>query len=103
MCVRVQISMAMKCRYMESKPKYWSPKHTVIVKEIENVDKMKMCLCVQHTINHQNFGERNSRRSELLIELKKIFEGLGIKYRLLAQEVHLTQVNLRNGTFPLPS
>ncbi|KAK4270543.1 hypothetical protein QN277_023566 [Acacia crassicarpa] len=91
--------------YIESKPKYWNPKHVVIVKEIENMDKMKMALCVQHTINHQNFGERNSRRSELLLELKKIFESLGIKYRLLPQEVHLTQVNIgkNNGAFPLES
>ncbi|XP_057963877.1 mechanosensitive ion channel protein 10-like isoform X1 [Malania oleifera] len=78
--------------YLESKPKHWNPKHSVIVKEIENVHKMKMCLCVQHTINHQNYGERNNRVSELLLELKKIFESLGIKYHLLPQQVHLTHV-----------
>ncbi|XP_054780892.1 mechanosensitive ion channel protein 10-like isoform X2 [Prosopis cineraria] len=92
--------------YIESKPKYWNPKHSVIVKEIENMDKMKMALCVQHTINHQNFAERNGRRSELLLELKRIFESLGIKYRLLPQEVHLTQVNLgsnNNGGFSFSS
>ncbi|KAH7525224.1 hypothetical protein FEM48_Zijuj06G0202400 [Ziziphus jujuba var. spinosa] len=80
--------------YLESKPKYWSPKHMVLVKEIENVNKMKMCLCVQHTINHQNFGEKSTRRSELVFELKKIFETIGIKYQLLPQEVHLTQFNI---------
>ncbi|KAI4353770.1 hypothetical protein L6164_002698 [Bauhinia variegata] len=89
--------------YIESKPKYWSPKHVVILKEIENLDKMKMTLAVQHTINHQNFGERTTRRSELLFELKKIFENLGIKYHLLPQEIHLTQVNLRNGSLAVSS
>ncbi|XWS57968.1 hypothetical protein CRYUN_Cryun09bG0218800 [Craigia yunnanensis] len=83
--------------YIESKPKYWGPKHTVIFKEIENMDKMKLVLCVQHTMNHQNYGEKNARRSELVFELKKIFETLGIKYHLLPQEVHLTQVNIPNG------
>lgn len=63
----------------------------MIVKEIENVDKMKMALCVQHTMNHQNYGERNNRRSDLILELKRIFENLGIKYHLLPQEVHLSQ------------
>ncbi|KAL5549683.1 hypothetical protein UlMin_004914 [Ulmus minor] len=82
--------------YIESKPKHWSPKHSVVIKEIENVNKMKMALYVQHTINHQNFGEKNSRRSELMFELKKIFESLGIKYHLLPQEVHLTHVNSPN-------
>ncbi|XWS49345.1 hypothetical protein CRYUN_Cryun13aG0155800 [Craigia yunnanensis] len=69
--------------YIESKPKYWNPKHAVIVKEIENLNKLKMSLCVQHTINHQNYGERSNRISELILELKKIFENLNIKYHLL--------------------
>ncbi|KAK9911508.1 hypothetical protein M0R45_035412 [Rubus argutus] len=77
--------------YIESKPKYWNPKHSVIVKDIVNMDKMKMLLCVQHTMNHQNYGEKSARRSELVFELKKIFQNLGIKYHLLPQEVNLTQ------------
>ncbi|KAI3418628.1 Mechanosensitive ion channel protein [Psidium guajava] len=84
--------------YIESKPKHWGPKHSVIVKEIENVNKMKMCLCVQHTMNHQNYGERSSRKSELILELKKMFENLGIKYHLLPQEIHLSQLNPPGGT-----
>lgn len=91
------------CRYLESKPKYWHPKHSVLVKEIENVNKMKMALNVLHTMNHQNFPERNNRRSELVFELKKIFESLGIKYHLLPQEVHLTQVVMAQGRIPPPA
>ncbi|XP_042486447.1 mechanosensitive ion channel protein 10-like isoform X3 [Macadamia integrifolia] len=89
--------------YIESKPKYWNPKHSVIVKEIENINKMKMCLCVLHTMNHQNYGERNNRRTELILELKKIFENLGIKYHLLPQEVHLTQFHMANERMPMHS
>lgn len=91
------------CRYIESKPKHWSPKHSVLVKEIENVDKMKLSLCVQHTMNHQNYGEKSSRRSELVFELKKIFDNIGIKYHLLPQELHVTQFNMTNGRMPIPS
>ncbi|CAL0313085.1 unnamed protein product [Lupinus luteus] len=80
--------------YIESKPKHWSPKHSVIAKQVENVDKLKLCLCVQHTINHQNYGERNIRITELLLELKKIFEIHGIKYHLLPQEIHITHMNI---------
>ncbi|XP_030962777.1 mechanosensitive ion channel protein 10-like [Quercus lobata] len=89
--------------YLESKPKHWSPKHAVIVREIENVDKMKMALCVQHTMNHQNYGEKNSRRSDLVLELKKIFENLGIKYNFLPQEVHVTRFSVTNGGMAIPS
>ncbi|XP_010058585.2 mechanosensitive ion channel protein 10-like [Eucalyptus grandis] len=84
--------------YIESKPKHWNPKHSVLVKEIENMNKMKMSLRVQHTMNHQNYGEGSSRKSELILELKKMFENLDIKYHLLPQEIHLSQVNLPTGT-----
>ncbi|KAG4990734.1 hypothetical protein JHK87_024191 [Glycine soja] len=78
--------------YLESKPQHWCSNHNVLVKDIENVNKMKMCLNVTHTINFQNYKERNSRRSELVLELKKILEDLNIKYHLLPQEVHLSYV-----------
>ncbi|XP_022155706.1 mechanosensitive ion channel protein 10-like [Momordica charantia] len=89
--------------YIESKPKHWSPKHSLVVKEIENVDRMKMSLCVQHTMNHQNFPERNNRRSDLIFELKRVFENLGIKYHLLPQEVVVTHFNFTNGRVAIPS
>lgn len=60
---------------------------------------MKICISVQHTINHQNISERNIRLTELILELKKNFELLGIKYHLLPQEVHLTQFNI-NSSMP---
>ncbi|KAK8948186.1 Mechanosensitive ion channel protein 6 [Platanthera guangdongensis] len=51
-----------------------------------------MALYVTHTINHQNMGEKNSRRTDLVFELKKIFEELSIRYNLLPQEVHLSYI-----------
>ncbi|KAL6008568.1 hypothetical protein ACLOJK_034081 [Asimina triloba] len=88
--------------YIESKPKHWQSKHSVVVKEIENVNKMKIGLYVLHTMNHQNYGEKSSRRSELVFELKKIFESLGIKYNLLPQEF-IPKPPTRNLSGPRPS
>ncbi|KAI4312580.1 hypothetical protein MLD38_037386 [Melastoma candidum] len=85
--------------YLESKPKHWNPKHSLFVKEIEDINKMSMSLCVQHTMNHQNVGERYTRMTELMLELKRIFESLDIKYHLLPQEIHLTRIN----NIPTPS
>lgn len=76
-------------RYLDSKPQHWRPTHSVVVKDIVNVNQMNIGLYVTHTINFQNYGEKSSRRSELVIELKKIFEELNIKYNLLPLEVHL--------------
>ncbi|KAI5320125.1 hypothetical protein L3X38_039833 [Prunus dulcis] len=74
--------------YLDGKTQHWRPTHSVVVKDIEDVNKMKMALYITHTINFQNYGDKSSRRSELVLELKKIFEDLGIKYHLLPQEVH---------------
>ncbi|XP_038878911.1 mechanosensitive ion channel protein 10-like [Benincasa hispida] len=94
---------ALKARiktYLESKPQFWRPNHSVIVKEIENINKMKLALCVNHTINFQNYGDKSSRRSDLVLELKKIFEDLGIKYHLLPQEVQLNYVGSAASVIP---
>ncbi|KAM4129147.1 hypothetical protein ACJW30_01G000400 [Castanea mollissima] len=69
--------------YLEKNPQHWYPNHNVLVKEIENVNKIKMGLYVFHTMNFQDFGEKNRRRAELVIEIKKIFEELNIRYNLL--------------------
>jgi hypothetical protein len=49
-------------------------------------------------MNFQNIRERNIRRSELVMELKKIFEELSIRYYLLPQKVELSFA----GPNPLP-
>ncbi|XP_047333961.1 mechanosensitive ion channel protein 10-like [Impatiens glandulifera] len=101
----VESILALKAKiklYLESKPQYWRPGHGVTVKDIENMNKMKMGLSVSHTINFQNIGEKSSRRSELLFELKKIFEELAIKYNLLPQEVHLKYAGNYSSQGPAP-
>jgi hypothetical protein len=44
-------------------------------------------------MNFQNIREKNIRRSELVMELKKIFEEMSIRYHLLPQKVELTYVS----------
>lgn len=78
------------CRYLESKPKFWAPKHTFLIKEFEDVNKIKMALFFWHTINFQNIVERNNRRSELVLKLKTMFEQLEISYQLLPQKVQIS-------------
>ncbi|KAJ6407251.1 hypothetical protein OIU84_010706 [Salix udensis] len=96
---------ALKARiktYLESKPQHWRPGHSVQVKEIEDVNKMRMALYVNHTINFQN-GDRGNRRSDLVLEMKKIFEDLGIKFHLLPQQVHLSYVQTAASVAPTPA
>ncbi|XP_076936882.1 mechanosensitive ion channel protein 10-like [Bidens hawaiensis] len=76
-------------KYLEKNPQLWHPNHSVVIKEIENVNKINIALFFNHTMNFQDFTERNKRRSELVLELKKLFEELKIKCNLLPQDVHL--------------
>ncbi|KAF5787730.1 putative mechanosensitive ion channel MscS, LSM domain superfamily [Helianthus annuus] len=84
-------------KYLEKNPQLWHPNHSLVVKEIENVNKIKMALYFTHTMNFQDFGEKNRRRSELVLELKKFFEELNIKCHLLPQEVHLHHPEITSG------
>ncbi|MCD7458639.1 hypothetical protein HAX54_038789 [Datura stramonium] len=84
-------------KYLERTPQYWHANHSVVVKEIENMNKIKMALYFNHTMNFQNFGEKNRRRTELILEMKKMFDELNIKYDLLPQEVHLVEQRAANG------
>ncbi|XP_075500355.1 mechanosensitive ion channel protein 10-like [Primulina tabacum] len=79
--------------YLESKSQQWRPNHSVQLKEIVDVHKMNMALYVNHTMKYENSGERGNRKSDLVFELKRIFEELGIIYRLLPdQEVQISYV-----------
>lgn len=88
-------------KYLESKPQHWHPKHSVVVLDIQNLSTMKMALYTQHTINHQNMGEKSNRRSELVLEMKKFLEELDIQYHLLPQEIHIKFVGSATNQIPL--
>ncbi|XP_047328782.1 mechanosensitive ion channel protein 10-like [Impatiens glandulifera] len=75
--------------HLEKNSHHWHPNHNLVVKEIENVNKLKMALFFNHTMNFQLYGEKTRRKTELILEMKKIFEELEIKYHLLPQQVHL--------------
>ncbi|KAJ4882980.1 Mechanosensitive ion channel protein 10 [Raphanus sativus] len=79
--------------YLEQNPQHWSPIHTVVVKEIENMNKLKMALYSNHTITFQEYRERNIRRTEQSLAIKKMLEDLHIDYTLLPQQVLLTKLD----------
>ncbi|KAL9423118.1 hypothetical protein AB3S75_035249 [Citrus x aurantiifolia] len=88
--------------YLESKPRHWSPTHSVVVKHIKD-EKMIMGLYITHIIIFENYEEKINRRSELVLELKRIFEEAAIRiYHVLPQEVQVSYVVSATSTVPLP-
>ncbi|PKI70101.1 hypothetical protein CRG98_009564 [Punica granatum] len=78
-------------KYLDKNPAHWHENYVVVVSEIENVNKIKISLIVNHKMNFQDYGEKTKRKTELVLELKRIFEELNIKYNLVPQEVHVCQ------------
>ncbi|EOA20024.1 hypothetical protein CARUB_v10000298mg [Capsella rubella] len=79
--------------YLVANPQHWYPEPLVMVRSIENVNKLVLNVLVQHTINFQVFVEKSIRRTALIIAVKKILEDLEIDYTLLPQDVRLTGQN----------
>ncbi|XP_022140879.1 mechanosensitive ion channel protein 6-like isoform X2 [Momordica charantia] len=63
-------------RYIESKSEEWHPAPVVTMKDVEDLEKVKMSVCVTHKMNHQDMGERWNRRAALVEEIVKIFRQL---------------------------
>lgn len=61
----------------------------IIMKELEELNRVRMAIWLCHRINHQDMGERFSRRSLLIEEMVKIFQELDIQYRLLPIDINV--------------
>ncbi|KAF2287165.1 hypothetical protein GH714_038535 [Hevea brasiliensis] len=80
--------------YLEENSRRWQPYQTVIVMEIDDMNKMKMAIYVKHTINFYNVAKRMSRRYDLIFHVNEFFEELKIQYQLLPQRIHLSYAGL---------
>lgn len=79
-------------KYIASQTCHWMRDHHLMVLDIEDNNKMKMQLMVNHTINYHDVLERQIRRSDLILEVKNMLQDLEISYRLLPQEVHIGNI-----------
>lgn len=76
-------------RYIENKRDHWRPSPMVVMRDIEDLNRLKFSVWLSHTINHQNMGEKWARRALLLEEMVKIFKELDIEYRMLPWDVNV--------------
>ncbi|EPS67181.1 hypothetical protein M569_07594 [Genlisea aurea] len=84
-------------KYLEGDPHRWHPNHSVVVKDIEDVNKLRMILFFNYTMNYHDITEKNRRRTDVVMEVKRIFEELGIGYALLPQLIDLREQRYPDG------
>uniref|UniRef100_A0A7C8ZVZ7 Uncharacterized protein n=3 Tax=Opuntia streptacantha TaxID=393608 RepID=A0A7C8ZVZ7_OPUST len=76
-------------RYIENKKEHWYPAPMIVMRDVEDMNKIKFSVWVSHTMNHQDMGERWTRRALLVEEMIKIFRELDIEYRMLPMDVNV--------------
>lgn len=82
-------------RFVEGRSDHWHPAPKILIKDLEDMNKIVMVICVRHKIRHCDVGERLARRAVLIERMIEAFKMLEIEYRMLTLDV-----NLRNLPFP---
>ncbi|MBA0574004.1 hypothetical protein Golob_001246 [Gossypium lobatum] len=78
--------------YIEHKSDHWYPDPMIIFKELEELNRVRIAIWLTHRMNHQDMGERFTRRALLIEEMVKIFNDLDIEYRLYPININVCSV-----------
>ncbi|CAI0409272.1 unnamed protein product [Linum tenue] len=78
--------------YVDNKKEHWYPSPMVVLREAEDLNKVRISVWPCHRINHQDMGERFVRRSLLIEEMVRIFKELDMQFRLLPVDVNVRAV-----------
>ncbi|KAK5772678.1 mechanosensitive ion channel protein 6 [Gossypium arboreum] len=78
--------------YIEHKSDHWYPDPMIIFKELEELNRVRIAIWLTHRMNHQDMGERFTRRALLIEEMVKIFNELDIEYRLYPININVCSV-----------
>lgn len=89
-------------RHVDNKSDHWYPSPLIIMKDVEDMNRIKWSVWLSHTMNHQDMGERWIRRALLVEEMVKIFRELDIEYRMLPLDLNVRNMPSLNSS-RLPS
>ncbi|KAF6160867.1 hypothetical protein GIB67_041921 [Kingdonia uniflora] len=88
--------------YIESNTEHWYPDPLVVVRDVEDLNRLKLSVWPTHRMNHHQMGDRFVRRGVLLEEMIKIFRELDIQYSVLPLNVNVRNMPVSTST-RLPS
>nr|GEZ31640.1 mechanosensitive ion channel protein 6-like [Tanacetum cinerariifolium] len=78
--------------YVESKGEHWHPAPSIFVRDVEDLNRVKISLWLFHRMNFQDMLERWKRRGLLVEEMIKIFKDLEIEYRMLPVDLNVRKM-----------
>ncbi|XP_044498075.1 mechanosensitive ion channel protein 6-like [Mangifera indica] len=89
--------------YVDNKKDHWYPQPMIIFKELEELNKVRIAVWLTHKMNHQDMGEKWSRRALLVEEMVKIFKELDIQYRLYPIDINIHAMPTMPSMHPINS
>ncbi|KAH0990663.1 hypothetical protein GBA52_002146 [Prunus armeniaca] len=75
--------------YIESRSDHWYTAPMLIMRDVEDLNKLKISVWPTHKMNHQDMLGRWTRRSLLIEAMIQVFRELDIEYRLLPLDVNV--------------
>ncbi|KAI3967619.1 hypothetical protein MKW92_003494 [Papaver armeniacum] len=75
--------------YIESKREHWYPSPMIVVRDVDDLNRLKISVWLCHRMNHQDMGERWVRRALVVEEMIKVLRELDIQYRMLPLDVNV--------------
>nr|XP_043619109.1 mechanosensitive ion channel protein 6-like [Erigeron canadensis] len=78
--------------YVEAKSEHWQPEPMIVLRDVEDMNRLKISIWVSHRMNFQDMGERWIRRASLVEEIIKIFKNLDIEYRMLPLDINVRNI-----------
>ncbi|RZC47465.1 hypothetical protein C5167_040394 [Papaver somniferum] len=75
--------------YIENKREHWYPSPMIVVRDVDDLNRLKISVWLTHRMNHQDMGERYVRRALVVEEMIKVLRELDIEYRMLPLDVNV--------------
>ncbi|KAL8524228.1 hypothetical protein ACS0TY_013986 [Phlomoides rotata] len=80
-------------RYVNNRSDHWYSDPMIVMRDVEEMNKLKFSIWLSHKMNHQDMGERWTRRALVVEEMVKTFRELDIEYRMLPLDVNVRNIN----------
>ncbi|KAI7752149.1 hypothetical protein M8C21_020397 [Ambrosia artemisiifolia] len=78
--------------YVEKKSDFWFNDPTIVVKGVEDMNTLSMVVWPNHVVNHHDMSRRWERRSELILEMVRVFRELEIDYKMPPLNVNINNI-----------
>ncbi|CAM8938027.1 unnamed protein product [Rhodiola kirilowii] len=84
--------------YIDNKPEHWQPSPMIVLRDVEELQRLKFSVWLSHKMNFQDMGERFVRRAQLVEEMVRIFKEVDLQYRLYPVEINVRTMPGANST-----